>query len=94
MATAAAATLEGEIIPKPVGPQLSGIQLAPLDLPLHTQAIVNTSRVIWIGEESFLFYNNPKCIEQLEHWLEPQHSLGRVTNGSYIKWLGMLLRIP
>ncbi len=56
MATLAAATLEGEVDHVPVGPQLSGIPLAPPDLPFHTQAIANTSCVIWIGEESFLFY--------------------------------------
>ncbi len=51
MVMAAAATLEGEVIHVPVGPQLNGIPLAPPDLPFHTQAIVNTSHVILIGEE-------------------------------------------
>ncbi len=63
MATAAAATLKGEAVQVPVAPQLSGILLVPLDLPFHTQAIVNTSREIWIGEESFLFYKQSKV-----HW--------------------------
>jgi hypothetical protein len=60
MAMVVAATFEGEVTHKPVGPQLSGIPLAPPDLPFHTQAIVNTSCVIWIGEESFLFYKQSK----------------------------------
>ena len=60
MATAAAATLEGEVVHVPVSPQLSGIPSAPPDLPFHTQAIVNTSPVIWIGEKSFLFYKQSK----------------------------------
>jgi hypothetical protein len=57
----AAATLEGEVIDVPVGPPLSGISLVPPDLPFHTQAIINTSRIFWIGEESFLFYKQPKA---------------------------------
>jgi hypothetical protein len=60
MAMAAAATLEGEVLHVPVGPQLSGIPLVPPGIPFHTQAIVNTSRVTWIGEESFLFYKQSK----------------------------------
>jgi hypothetical protein len=46
---------------KAVGQWLSVILLAPPDLPFHTQAIVNTSCVIWIGEESFLFYKQSKA---------------------------------
>jgi hypothetical protein len=49
------------IVNMPVGPPLSGILSALPDLPLHTQAIVNTSHVIWIGEESFLFYKQSKA---------------------------------
>jgi hypothetical protein len=60
MVTAAAATLEWEVVHMPVDPQLSGIPSVPPDLPFHTQAIVNTSHVIWIGEESFLFYKQYK----------------------------------
>jgi hypothetical protein len=51
------------VVNVPVGPPLSWIPLAPPDLPSHTQAIVNTSREIWIGDESFLFYKQSKV-----HW--------------------------
>jgi hypothetical protein len=61
MTIAVAATLEGEFECMPLGPQLSGIPSAPPDLPFYTEAIVNTSRVIWIGEESFLFYEQSKA---------------------------------
>jgi hypothetical protein len=60
-ATAAAAMLEGEVVHLPMGPQLTGILLAPPDLPFHTEAIVNSSCVILIGEESFLFYKQSKA---------------------------------
>ncbi len=46
MATTAAATLEGEVVHVPVGPQRSGIPSAPPDIPFHTQAIVHTLSVI------------------------------------------------
>jgi hypothetical protein len=61
MAMAVATTWEEEVLHMPAGPQLSGIPLAPPDLPFHTQAIVKTSCVIWIGEESFLLYKQSKA---------------------------------
>jgi hypothetical protein len=91
---AAAATWEGEFVHMPVGPQLSGIPSAPPDLPFHTQAIINTSSVIWIVEQSVLFSKQSKRIEQLEHQLEIQLFLGRVADRPYINWLGTWPRIP
>jgi hypothetical protein len=49
------------IVNMPVGPLFGGIALAPLDLSFHTQAIDNSSHVIWIDEESLLFYKKSKA---------------------------------